>query len=135
MLFDSIINIFLEKNQKKLYNYVEVRSMDKRYCSHCGKEVNPEAVVCVGCGCSLRSDSHVQGESSDGMRIAIQIFMILGIISSCWLLIPLIWTIPMYLKTMKYLRGEAQMSTGYKVCVLLFDNLIAGILLLIVENK
>ena len=41
----------------------------------------------------------------------------------------------MYLKTMKYLRGEAQMSTGYKVCVLLFDNLIAGILLLIVENK
>ncbi|MDE6656831.1 MAG: zinc ribbon domain-containing protein [Anaeroplasmataceae bacterium] len=24
-----------------------------KYCSHCGAEVNDEAVVCVKCGCSL----------------------------------------------------------------------------------
>ncbi len=24
------------------------------YCSNCGKKVDPKAVVCVGCGCSLK---------------------------------------------------------------------------------
>ena len=33
-----------------------------KFCSHCGKEIADEAVVCVGCGCSTenvkRQESH-----------------------------------------------------------------------------
>ena len=68
---------------------------------------------------------------SDGMKTVIKIFMIIGVISNAFLLIPLIWCIPMYNRVNKYLNGEETISTGYKVCVLLFVNLIAGILLLI----
>lgn len=27
-----------------------------KYCSHCGAEVNDDAVVCVNCGCSLEKE-------------------------------------------------------------------------------
>ena len=108
--------------------------MEKRYCSHCGKEVNKEAVVCVHCGCSIKSTSSISVDG-DGLKLVIQIFMILGIISSGFLLIPLIWTIPMYYKVKAYLNNEVELSDGYKVCVLLFCNLIAGILLLIYDKK
>lgn len=109
--------------------------MDKKFCSHCGKEVNPDAVVCVNCGCSLKPNRNASGsDSSDGMKVAIKIFMILGIVSVAWFIIPLIWCIPMYIKVNKYLEGEVELSTGYKVCVLLFCSMIAGILLLVDNN-
>ncbi len=109
--------------------------MDKKFCSHCGKEVNPDAVVCVHCGCSLKPNGGSANSGlSDGMKTAIKIFMILGVISQAFLLIPLIWCIPMYMKVNKYLNGEEELSTGYKVCVLIFVNLIAGILLLMDGN-
>lgn len=31
------------------------------YCSHCGKEVNEKAVVCVNCGCSLKNTNYSLG--------------------------------------------------------------------------
>lgn len=109
--------------------------MNKKFCSHCGSEVNPEAVICVSCGCSLGKavTGNAKGNSniSEGMKTAIRVFMILGIISGAFcFLIPLIWCIPMNNKVNKYLDGQESMSTGYKVCVLLFVNTIAGILLL-----
>ena len=107
--------------------------MEKKYCSHCGKEVKKEAVVCVHCGCSLKSAGISIDE--DGMKLAIQIFLIIGIISTAFLLIPLIWTIPMYKKSMKYLNGELDLTDGYKICILLFCNVIAGVLLLIYDRK
>jgi len=30
------------------------------FCNKCGKEVNDEAVVCVGCGCSLKQSSELK---------------------------------------------------------------------------
>lgn len=29
-----------------------------KFCSHCGKEVNENAVICVNCGCSLESKNN-----------------------------------------------------------------------------
>jgi hypothetical protein len=68
------------------------------------------------------------------MKIAIRVFMILGIVSNAFLLIPLIWCIPMFLKVDRYLKDEDDISTGFKVCVLLFVNVIAGILLLVYDS-
>lgn len=30
-----------------------------KYCSHCGKEVNDEAVVCMNCGCKIENNQKV----------------------------------------------------------------------------
>ena len=113
--------------------------MDKRFCTHCGKEVNPEAVVCVNCGCSVASNScSVNGSAgiSDGMKTAIKVFMILGVISGALCgLIPLIWCIPMNSKVNRYLDGKEKLSVGFKVCVLLFVNVVAGVLLLIQDDN
>ena len=31
-----------------------------KYCSHCGKEIMEEAVICVNCGCSVASQNSNQ---------------------------------------------------------------------------
>ena len=108
--------------------------MEKRYCPYCGKEVHPEAVICVNCGCSLRSLSTSSGEISDAVKVAIKVFMILGTITLAFAIIPLIWCIPMYSKVNRYLEGEETLTIGFKVCVLLFVSFIAGIILLVQDN-
>lgn len=45
-------------------------------------------------------------------------------------LIPLAWTIPMTVHLKKKLNANQPIGTGFKVCTLLFVNLISGILLL-----
>ena len=36
------------------------------FCKHCGKEINDEAVVCVGCGCAVKSN--VTNELKEGQK-------------------------------------------------------------------
>ena len=38
-----------------------------RYCTHCGKEINEEAVICVHCGCSLNEAKKVKEQDSDNI--------------------------------------------------------------------
>ena len=55
-----------------------------RFCTHCGHEVEGEAIVCVKCGCTLsQKKNNVDLDSSS----KIQISLILGIIGivSAWL--------------------------------------------------
>ena len=113
--------------------------MDKKFCVHCGAEVNPQAVICVHCGCSIPGTNTVRttsssSDSSDIMKTLIKVFTIIGVVANAFALIPLIWCIPMYQKVNRYLKGEETLTTGFKVCVLLFVNVIAGILLLVDEN-
>ena len=59
-----------------------------RFCSNCGKEVNQEAVICVGCGCSLNNvprnlDSVPEKVKVEGNGSSIA-SMVLGIIAVCW---------------------------------------------------
>ncbi len=68
------------------------------------------------------------------MKLAAFILCVLSTIAIGWLLIPLIWCIPMTVSVYKAYKGEKELSTGFNVCVLLFLNLIAGILLL-VDNQ
>lgn len=69
------------------------------------------------------------------MRLAAFIFCILTTVTAGWALIPLIWCIPMTVSVYKYYKGEKDLSVGFKVCVLIFVNLIAGILLLCDDSK
>ena len=68
------------------------------------------------------------------MKLAAFILCLIGTIASAIAVIPLIWCIPMTIKVYKAYKGEETLSTGFKVCTLLFVSLIGGILLL-VDNE
>ena len=105
-----------------------------KYCSHCGNQLVDEAYVCPNCGCRVQRDPAAAEMVSEGFVIAIKIFMILGIVASACLLIPLCWTIPMTKYAFRKLNNHEPIDIGFKVCTLIFVNLIAGILLLIYDT-
>lgn len=111
------------------------------YCTHCGKELADEAIMCPDCGMptdnftrqgtSIPTAPNAVGQKTSTLRTVTYVFMILGcIFTAFYFLIPLCWTIPM---TVVYFRRSKQgipMGTGFKVCTLLFVSLVAGILML-----
>ena len=103
-----------------------------KFCSNCGKEINENAVVCLGCGCAIEKEQPTPKNS----YTAIKVFMLLGcIITGIYgLFIPLIWTIPMTCALFKKIKKGKVIGTGFKICTLIFVSLIAGILLLCNSN-
>lgn len=108
-----------------------------KYCSHCGSEIHDEAVICVKCGCSVEPVRQATASNKDDTLITvIKIFMIIGCIAEAsFFLIPLAWCIPMTITVFNRLRDRQPISTGMKVCVLLFVNIVAGICLLCMDNN
>lgn len=166
-----------------------------KYCSHCGKEVLDEAVICPNCGCRTNYAAEAtpqapsgrnkvlgtiakilmliqtigQGLAAFGLIIAaivvnlsgeiaqeiyefiqanastaesapdhqliIGIFVAYFIALAVGYLITLAWCIPMTITTWRKLQRRENMGVGFRVCVLLFVNLIAGILLLCLEEE
>jgi len=64
------------------------------------------------------------------METAAKVFIIIGMICGFWAILPLVFGI-VALNKMK----KNQMTTGWKVCTLIFVSLIAGILLLCMPEK
>lgn len=108
-----------------------------KYCVHCGAEMLDEAVICVKCGRSVAAKkTAVTQQEDDTMNTVIKVFLILGCISQGWMLIPLAWCIPITVSICNALRDNRPVSTGMKICSLLFVSLVAGICLLCKnENK
>ncbi len=99
-----------------------------KYCTKCGHELVDEAVFCVGCGCAVEAVEKAPADIS-GMKKASKVLMILGTVVSGLYIIPLAWCIPMTVAYNKKLKNGEPISTGFKVCSLLFVSLIAGILM------
>ena len=130
-----------------------------KYCSHCGKEINDEAVICTSCGCEIKPLN--RHNASNLLEINIIFFMIFGTIAKFFLglilitinsvriyysvsfsriagiiyglflgLVPLTWCIPMTAIIISKIKHSEKIGTGLKVCTLLFVSLISGILLL-----
>lgn len=105
-----------------------------KYCKHCGTQLMDEAIVCTNCGCA--TESHPAKTETSGLKIATKIFMILGCISTAFcFLIPLCWTIPMTVHYCKSVDNNTSVGIGFKICSLLFVNIIAGILMLCDSDK
>ena len=99
-----------------------------KYCTKCGHELVDEAIVCVGCGCVLE-DIKISSNIS-GMKKASKILMIVGTVLTWLWIIPLSWCIPMTVSYCKKVNRGEHISTGFKVCSLLFVSLVAGVLML-----
>ena len=108
------------------------------FCTHCGAEINDEAFICVKCGCKVNKKEPItqnHSENDDTIVVIVKMFLILGCISQGWLLIPLAWCIPITVKVFSCLNKRVPVSTGMKVCTLIFVNLIAGICLLCIDDS
>ena len=57
-----------------------------KYCMHCGKELLDEAVICVGCGCSVEGQS-VNNKSVDGPTLLNTLSQRLNTNGIIWLVI------------------------------------------------
>ena len=104
-----------------------------KYCSHCGQEIMDEAVICPHCGCAVEKEkvkAETINNSKETIRLIAKVFMIIGCISLGWTLIPLIWMIPMTITYWKACDQGKDVSVAFKVCSLLFVNVIAGVLML-----
>lgn len=103
-----------------------------KFCTHCGKEIMDETVVCPGCGCAVATAPVLSAPAtkSSGLATAAKVFMILGTIIMGIYIIPLAWCIPMTVSYFKKVNGGQPISTGFKVCSLLFVSLLGGIFML-----
>ena len=109
-----------------------------KYCTHCGKEVLDEAVVCPSCGCKVgsttTSNKMVEEEDKKILTLLVKIFMIIGCIATGWSLIPLLWTVPLTVHVWRKLSNKEPIGIAVKICSLLFVNIVAGIILLCMND-
>ncbi len=130
-----------------------------KYCAKCGAEMVDEAIFCVKCGCAVEDGGIAQSGRSNAQNSAIvtvaKVFMILTLVvwgfyglilfiafallglAPLGLLgfIPLAWCLPMTIVCFNKTKRGEPIGVGFKVCVLLFVNMVAGILLLCDNNN
>ena len=108
-----------------------------KYCVKCGSEMFDDAVICVKCGCPVRNDAEVVAvPTQSGLTTAAKVFMIIGTVVAALytLCIGLAWCLPMTISYSNRRKRGERVGTGFKICTLLFVNMIAGILMLCEEN-
>lgn len=106
-----------------------------KYCSHCGAEINDDAVICPHCGCPTKEYNEEKVSQNDSLTTAIKVFLIIGCVLRGTFVISLAWCIPMTVYAFKKLDNHEPIGIGFKVCTLLFVDLIAGILLLCQDSE
>ncbi len=105
------------------------------FCSNCGHEIDDNAVFCPHCGVSTQQVSAPQPQTQtasqkNGIVIAAKVFIIIGMVFGCWMILPLIFG-GLGLSAL----NKGKPSIGISVCVLIFCSLIGGILMLLVDEK
>lgn len=128
-------------------------------CKQCGSEVVSGENFCNNCGAAILDSEteeyiyskmeekenktqtstidEISGEAKvPGHVLATiaKVFMIIACVTKAFYIIPLFWTIPMTVILSKKLKNKKPIGFGFKICTLIFVNLIAGILLFCVTN-
>ena len=111
-----------------------------KYCSYCGSQIADHAVYCEHCGARAGEPPAPPSYTApqrpdDTLPIVVKVFLILGCISLGWAMIPLCWCIPITVSIFRKLNANEPIGDGLKVCTLLFVNLVAGILLLCMNDS
>ena len=106
------------------------------YCKNCGNEIEDNAKFCSVCGASQKDDANSSNGENESLITIIKVFAIITCIFSGFaFLIPLAWTIPMTISLCRKLDKHEYISVGFKVCILLFQSLLTGILVLVLPEK
>ncbi len=127
-----------------------------KYCCKCGSELCDEAIVCPNCGCAANNPNETKtNNSSSGLLVAAKVFMIINccvlVISAIAIFIiyaklevaylgilefiPLAWCLPMTVTLDEKIKNNQPISIAFKICTLLFANIVSGILLLCAKDN
>lgn len=115
-----------------------------KYCKNCGEKLDDDAKFCPKCGEKIKAtkqevqtteNTENTSANPDTLGSVAFVFMILSCIFLGVYLIPLIWCIPMTVCLNRQLKSGEPIGVGFKVCILIFVSLIAGILLLCRTEK
>lgn len=109
-----------------------------KYCQNCGAEMDDNDVFCGVCGAKIDDGTNCRQNQTqtvvtfkdDTMSTVIKVFLVLSCISAGFSIIGLAWCIPITVSIFNSLNEGRKISTGMKVCTLLFIGLVPGILLL-----
>lgn len=126
-------------NKKNFYGGVEMK-----YCSNCDAQLKDDTKICTWCGCTVDEEGRMTERSKDnsGKKIIIQypkeneitvwakVFMVLGTIVNAFVIIPLLWCLPMTIYFFVKVKNREVLGVGFKICSLIFVSPIAGILML-----
>lgn len=108
-----------------------------KYCIYCGAQLKDQQRFCDECGRSVYETNSSQTSnlkkfnSGTAVQLISFIFMIIGCVTYGVMLIPLIWCIPLTIKSYKRYKYGEPISIGCKVCSLIFVSIIGGICMLI----
>lgn len=78
---------------------------------------------------------YVAAPPVSGLATAAKILMIISTVITGFYLLPLAWCLPMTISYCNKLKTGQPVTTGFKVCTVLFVNTIAGILMLCDKNQ
>lgn len=116
-----------------------------KYCKKCGSEMDDEALFCSYCGeqdgakaQSLDSEPEqapVSEEDQVLLGTLIKIFLIVTAVLSGFVLIPLLWTIPMTIKACRTIDEKQQFSIGFSILTIIFFSQIGGIMMIFYRRK
>ena len=122
------------------------------YCKNCGNQVDDKAVICTKCGCltdlgekmnfNQQNPTHKSTQKSENtantnntLGLIAKILMIISTVACGFYIIPLAWMLPMTINLSNKLKNNEPISVGFKICILLFVNTIAGVLLLCMKDE
>ena len=114
---------------------------DKKYCTKCGAEMNATDRFCPMCGTDneqsvVTNNATYQKDAGDYdvLMLIGFILMVVSTVSLGFLIIPLAWMIPLTVHSYHCMKERREMSLGAKICILIFCNLISGILFLVADS-
>ena len=109
-----------------------------KFCTKCGTQLLDEAVICTKCGCAVENSViFSSAPRKSGVVTATKVFMIIAtVLMALWTFgIALAWCLPLTIGYCNKIKRGEPISTGFKVCSLLFVSMIAGILMLCDNNN
>ena len=107
-----------------------------KYCPHCGAELVENARFCPSCGCPVNTGNLPANRAEEPViRTVAKVFMIINTILCGIAIIPLCWMVPMTVHYFNITKRGEKASAGFAVCTLLFCSLIAGILMLVDDDR
>ena len=97
--------------------------------------MHEKAVICVQCGRSAEPARRSPAAQNHSLITVIKIFLIIACISQGWLILPLLWCIPMTVHVFSRLNRGQPVGVGMKIAVLLLLNMVSGICLLCMDDN
>ncbi|WP_455502021.1 zinc-ribbon domain-containing protein [Gemmiger sp.] len=77
---EETLEDILSGNVKSAAESMNTNANNMKFCSHCGKQILKDAVVCPHCGCATESKASVTDEPNKGLNIISFLLPIVGAI-------------------------------------------------------